>query len=377
MINQVVIFAGGKGTRLKVDLAKCLVKVAEEPIINYIVREFKNQGIEKFHFCLGFYAQEVIEHLKSLEINFSYTLDPYESCGTWEALKCAKPHLDDSFFVTYGDSVAFCDLEFMYWHFIESKQNCMMSVSNYKSPHSNFEIQLEQHPSIKSSNFIIGTKNCNFVEHGISIFTKDAFKKILFKEPVNFSDYFKSCLFYKVHFANANYYQINTLEDYEKVNETFKRFKQTNTYNFLDRDGTINKWDPDIYKHMKFEPIHALLPMLDNSNCVIVTNQPDKTRYTAKLSDINRMTHNARQFLIDNHKNVIFSMSCIHRDVEKKDDVFDPLRYDCECRKPAIGMLSKASKKIQISKNSIFYGDSKCDEECAKNFGLKFTKMYN
>ena len=40
-------------------------------------------------------------------------------------------------------------------------------------------------------------------------------------------------------------------------------------------------------------------------------------------------------------------------------------------------MLEKASKKISISEKSTFYGDSDCDEECAKSFGLKFIKMYN
>jgi HAD superfamily hydrolase (TIGR01662 family) len=49
----------------------------------------------------------------------------------------------------------------------------------------------------------------------------------------------------------------------------------------------------------------------------------------------------------------------------------------CSCRKPEIGMLEKANKRIEISKNSLFYGDSDCDEDCAKNFGLKFIKMYN
>jgi HAD superfamily hydrolase (TIGR01662 family) len=180
-----------------------------------------------------------------------------------------------------------------------------------------------------------------------------------------------------VHYANANYYQINTLEDVNKVNATFEKFKTRNVYNFLDRDGTINKWDINIYEHMLFTPVNNLLDKLDNEDCVIITNQPDKVKFTATLADINRMTWEARQHLIDHGKNVIFSMSCIHRDVPKTGDVYDVLRFACDCRKPEIGMLEKASKRISISENSIFYGDSDCDEECAKNFGLQFIKMYN
>jgi HAD superfamily hydrolase (TIGR01662 family) len=372
MISQVVIFAGGKGTRLGIDNAKCLVEVAGEPIINYIIREFSNQNVNKFHFCLGFYADAVIDHLKSLDINFTYSLDPEKSCGTWKALENSREYLDNEFFVTYGDSVAFCDLELMYWQYVESEQSSMMSVSNYKSAQSNVEISLSLNP-----NCIAGTKNPNFVEHGVSIFSKKELEKENTKRPFNFSDYFMDRILGKIHYANANYYQINTPQDHKDVDRIFKTFKTQSEYNFLDRDGTINKWDSDIYSHMNFKPVDDLLDKLNDADCVIVTNQPDKAKQIATLSNINRMTWEARQHLIDNGKNVIFSMSCIHRDVQQTGDSFDDLRFVCLCRKPEVGMLEKASNRISISKTSTFYGDSDCDEECAKNYGLKFIKMYN
>ena len=376
MIKQVVIFAGGKGTRLGIDNAKCLVEVAGEPIINYIIREFSNQGVDKFHFCLGFYADEVVKHLNALNINFTWTLDPEEGCGTWKALKSASNYLDDTFFVTYGDSVAFCDLELMYWQFIESEKKYMISVSNYLSEQSNIMV-LDIITKLDSYKFNLAKKfKPNFVEHGVTIFSQKALKED--RENIfNFSDYFKNNIFHNVHYANANYYQINTQSDLEYVNNVFKKFKAENVYNFLDRDGTINKWDKNIYQHMKFNPINELLDLLDYSDCVIITNQPDKAKNTATLQNINKMTFYARQFLIRNGKNVIFSMSCIHRDVPNENNEYDKLRYSCCCRKPEIGMLEKANKRIEISKNSLFYGDSDCDEDCAKNFGLKFIKMYN
>ena len=377
MIEQVVIFAGGKGTRLGTENAKCLVEVAGEPIINYIINEYLNQNVNRFHFCLGFYADEVIEHLKSLGISFTYSLDPEPCCGTWRALIHALPQLDDEFFVTYGDSVAFCDLELMYWQYVESGQTCMMSVSNYNSPQSNVEIALSIHPKISFDNYILGTKRPNFVEHGVSIFSKQATEKVQLKTPYNFSDYFLTSYFKKIHYANANYYQINTPEDLQQVDKIFKKFKTQSVYNLLDRDGTINKWDKDIYNHMIFKPVEELIDLLDNSDCVIITNQPDKAKMLSSLERINRLTWEARQHLIDSGKNVIFSMSCIHRDCEKQNDGFDDLRFACNCRKPEIGMLEKASKRISISEESTFYGDSDCDERCAKNYGLKFIKMYN
>lgn len=389
MINQVVIFAGGKGTRLGINNAKCLVEIAGEPIINYIIREYQNQNVNKFHFCLGFYADEVIKHLNALNIDFTHSIDPSVSCGTWLALKNAEPFLDNCFFVTYGDSVAFCDLEFMYWHFLESGQKSMMSVSNYCSSKSNFCIDMTgleySDPRYRSTNLIL-PETCsskgayNFVEHGVSIFTKPLLTNPFNHEEkvFNFSDYFKwQTIGDQPHYANANYYQINTSEDVIAADATFTKFKTQSPYNFLDRDGTINKWDPQIYDHMCFAPVNELLEQLNDHDCVIVTNQPDKAKTTATFSDINRMTWEARQHLIDHGKNVIFSMSCIHRACPKIGDVFDELRFACKCRKPETGMLEKAAKRISICKSSTFYGDNDCDEECAKSFGLQFIKMYN
>ena len=113
MINQVVILCGGKGTRLKLDTAKCLADVCGKPIVSHIIREFQTQNVSKFHFCLGFYADDVLDYLNTIGIDFTYSLDPAEYCGTWLALQNAKDHLDEEFFVTYGDSIAFCDLEFI------------------------------------------------------------------------------------------------------------------------------------------------------------------------------------------------------------------------------------------------------------------------
>jgi hypothetical protein len=38
-------------------------------------------------------------------------------------------------------------------------------------------------------------------------------------------------------------------------------------------------------------------------------------------------------------------------------------------------MLHKSSVRLNISKDSVFYGDSQCDEDCAKNYGLNFVKI--
>ncbi len=363
MIHQVVILAGGKGTRLGSNKAKCLMQVNELPILQHIINEFKKQNVNKIHLCLGFDNENVLEWLNNEEIEYTFSLDDEENLGTWKALVKAKEYLDDTFFVTYGDSIAFCDLFFMQMQYIESKQKSMTSVSNYQSNHANLFIN-------DKNEIDIGV--ANFVEHGISIFSKSEINDDLsFK---NFSDFFKGQKT-KVHYACANYYQINTPEDLHYANLCFKNFANKNKYNFLDRDGTINIFMKDIYESMNFIPNEDILARVDENNCVIVTNQPAKAKTETSLENINKMNFLAREFLLKNKKNVIFTQTCLHRDYVKQNDEFDILRHDCDCRKPKTGMLKKSLHRINIDQSSMFFGDSECDELCAEEFGLNFCKI--
>jgi D-glycero-alpha-D-manno-heptose 1-phosphate guanylyltransferase len=56
-IKEAIILAGGLGTRLRSavpDLPKCLAPVAGRPFIGYVTDYFRQQGIEKFIFALGY-----------------------------------------------------------------------------------------------------------------------------------------------------------------------------------------------------------------------------------------------------------------------------------------------------------------------------------
>lgn len=63
MIKEVIILAGGLGTRLRSvvsDLPKCMAPVAGKPFLHFVIEQLKRQGIEKFIFSLG-YKHEMIE----------------------------------------------------------------------------------------------------------------------------------------------------------------------------------------------------------------------------------------------------------------------------------------------------------------------------
>jgi D-glycero-alpha-D-manno-heptose 1-phosphate guanylyltransferase len=57
MIKEAIVLAGGLGTRLRSavpELPKCLAPVRGRPFIAYVTDYFRQQGIEKFIFALGY-----------------------------------------------------------------------------------------------------------------------------------------------------------------------------------------------------------------------------------------------------------------------------------------------------------------------------------
>jgi D-glycero-alpha-D-manno-heptose 1-phosphate guanylyltransferase len=93
MITEAVILAGGLGTRLRSavpDLPKCMAIVAGRPFISYVIDFYRQQGIEKFIFSVG-YMHEVIEkYLRDEYPDLSYTcVVEEEPLGTGGAIRKA------------------------------------------------------------------------------------------------------------------------------------------------------------------------------------------------------------------------------------------------------------------------------------------------
>jgi D-glycero-alpha-D-manno-heptose 1-phosphate guanylyltransferase len=93
MIKECIILAGGLGTRLRSavpDLPKCMAPVAGKPFMAHVIDYFRNQGIEKFIFSLG-YKHEVIEaylNTNYASYNKQYVIEQ-EPLGTGGAIQLA------------------------------------------------------------------------------------------------------------------------------------------------------------------------------------------------------------------------------------------------------------------------------------------------
>lgn len=119
--NQVVIMAGGKGTRLdpftKI-LPKPLIPIDDKPVIEIIMERFYKYGFHKFIYTLN-YKKEYLK-LFLRENKFPYVIDFIEEedfLGTAGSLSLLQTKISDTFFVANCDSILNVDFaHVLTWH---------------------------------------------------------------------------------------------------------------------------------------------------------------------------------------------------------------------------------------------------------------------
>jgi len=142
---------------------------------------------------------------------------------------------------------------------------------------------------------------------------------------------------------------------------------------FLDRDGIINIDHGYVYQKENFDFVKGIFDICRSANekgyiIIVITNQSGIGRGKYSETDFKELTawmvtkFKEQGILI---KDVYF---CPHHPTNALDDYL----MQCECRKPAPGMIIKAAQDHQIALNqSIFIGDKVSDIQAAEAAGIK------
>ncbi|HNS80360.1 MAG TPA: sugar phosphate nucleotidyltransferase [Kiritimatiellia bacterium] len=132
---QVVILAGGKGTRIQSiarDIPKALIPAAGKPFIEHQFDLLLRAGIRDIVLCAGHLGDQIAGHVGDgsrwgLRVKYSFE-DPRALMGTGGALLNALDLLEDTFFVLYGDSYLPMDYRAMAAAFEQAGTPAIMSV---------------------------------------------------------------------------------------------------------------------------------------------------------------------------------------------------------------------------------------------------------
>lgn len=131
--NDVLILAGGKGTRLyplAANIPKPMVKIGDLPVVEHIIRLFEYHGFRNIKLLVG-YKKEVIEDY--FEGRYGHLnlecIDTGEDSDTAERIWKVRNTISETFFLSYADVLADLDLKSMFEFHI--KHNKIGTVATY------------------------------------------------------------------------------------------------------------------------------------------------------------------------------------------------------------------------------------------------------
>jgi D,D-heptose 1,7-bisphosphate phosphatase len=396
-MKQAVILAGGKGTRLKEvsgNLPKPMVPVLGKPLLQYLIEQCVECGISSIKLLVS-YKKEVIEDYfgngSQYGASIQYIVEDIPR-GTAGALMDALPELDEQFLVVYGDTFFDIDLS-AFWGF---HQNQAGDVSIFLHPNdhpydsdlvevnSNLQVQ-KIHPYPHDNQW-----RQNLVNAAVYMFNKGSLKGIDFVSDR--PDIAKELFPLMLESEKKLYGYIST--EYIKDMGTPKRLSKVEKdidsgkvkllkrqipkmAIFLDRDGTINQEVNHLSSQEQFELIDGVGEAICQINAagilaVVVTNQPVIARGELKESEL-KVIHNKMDTLLGRHGAYLDRLYyCPHHTDSGFEGEIEALKFDCDCRKPKIGMFIQAEKDLNIVlEKSWVIGDSTRDILAAKNAGMK------
>ena len=385
MKKNVVIIAGGKGTRLKKSIGevpKSLAKIKNKTLLEYQLDELKKQGFLNIHLCLGVGHKEIIKLINKKyanHFNISYTIED-TPIGTYGALYNAKDFLEDKIFVLFGDIVFNFNIENGFKNF----KSDVLLVTRYTDHPKDSDIVVEDKNNFKEF------KRHNELNYPYKPLGNTALffirKKKLFEPTLKESDIFKDYLTNNLSLLNiktvlsTNYIKdVGTTKRYKEAQKDINiKLQEKENVFFIDRDealikdaGKNNNWRELEFKDSALKFISFL--QKNNSILILLTNQPGIAKGFCSNEDVERFHSHMQHLLIENKLKPLEAIYfCPHHpDSGFKGEVKD-LKIICKCRKPKKGMIEKAIKELNIkNKNFFFIGDTSLDHKVANKYNSK------
>ena len=396
---KAVIQAGGKGTRVSSitgnKIPKPMLEVDGYPILYHQIMNLKKSNITDIVLIVG-YLGEVIEQYfgdgKKLGVHIDYFREnPDYPLGTAGALYYLKNTIKDDFVFLLAD--IFIDVDFIKMKKFHDDNNADVTLFTHPNSHP-YDSDLVV---VDSSNVVSGfdykTNDRskydyhNVVNAGIMIFSPIVFRYLKEEKKYNYE---KDIIFPLIKDGRVLSYKsteyardMGTPERYEKVkNDYFSGYTATrNLFNpqkciFLDRDGTINQHVGFLKSKDQFQLLPGVVEAIKKINgsdylCIVVTNQPVIARGEASFQDLDDIHKRFETILGENGAYVDDIYFCPHHPDKGFIGERPELKFDCDCRKPKIGMIEKARDKYNIDlNNSYMIGDSTIDIQLAINANM-------
>lgn len=199
MSLPIAILAGGLATRLRPitnQIPKALVPIAGVPFLTHQIHLLKSQGINEIVLCVGHLGEMIQEQYgngEKFDIKISYSFDGEQPLGTGGAIAKALPMLGERFFVLYGDSYLPIDYQAIAQAHIAAQKLGLMTVFENEGKWDTSNIWFEK-GVIKAYDKKNLLPQMRFIDYGLSVFHRDAFRSASQKKSFDLSELFQDLI---------------------------------------------------------------------------------------------------------------------------------------------------------------------------------------
>lgn len=386
---KAVILAGGLGTRMGnycSEKPKPLLEIAGKPVLLHQIETLKKEGISEFILVVGYLGDKIKTYFKdgsSFGVNISYFYEK-EPLGTAGAL--FELNLKEDFLLCNGDLIFnFCLKSMTEFH---RKKNAIATLFTHPNSHP-YDSTLvctdnENRVTdiVKSDGTIRNAPNlCNAGVQIISPKLLEMYEKGGRKNLDR--DIILPALKTGRIFSYKSFEYVKDMGTPERLVSVEKdinnnivadahRSKKKKAI-FLDRDGTVNVHkgyitNPDDIELLP-DAAMAIRGFREKGYLVIiVTNQPVIARGDCDENRL-REIHNRLEALLGKEGAYVDAIYyCPHHPDSGFENEVAELKIDCDCRKPAPGLLLRARDDFNIDMTESFMvGDSLRDVEAGRN----------
>lgn len=398
---QAVIMAGGKGTRLAAvtkNIPKPMVPIEGKPLLEYQVENLRENGVNNIILIVGHLGDVIQDHFGDgsafgVDINYYVEETPL---GTAGALAKIKDRLEDTFFLVFGDLFININYDRFLEYHTEKQSLITLFVHPNSHPYDSDIIITDDESKVTGWSYKkdVRTEDYrNLVNAGLYVMQKaavDEIEKIQSAKGEDKVDLEKELIIpliatspiYAYH-STEYVKDIGTPDRLQKVTADYvngvcgqRNLKHPQKCIFLDRDGTINKYVGFLRTadQVELEPRAAEAIRLINESeylAVVITNQPVIARGECSFEELNHI-HNRLYTLLGREGAYLDGLYfCPHHPDKGFEGEVPELKFDCDCRKPKIGMLKRAEADFNADlSNSWFIGDTAMDVQTGKNAGM-------
>ena len=399
---QLVIIAGGKGTRLGLkDIPKPMCPINGKPLLEMQIDLAKRYGINEIFILSGHLSQVIIDYFgdgSKFGVNIHHIVES-KPLGTAGSLKLLEGTLKERFLVFYGDVVMDFDIK----SFIEFDKQNEKSIGSLivhpgNHPYDSDLVEVNDKKEIigflpkphpkdllyrnlnNAAVYILSPKIFNEIPNDVNTdFGKDIFPKIVQDDKLlrayDTPEYIKD---------------MGTPDRLQHISEDVRsglvaslNRKNPRRAIFLDRDGTINvnmDTHPTVECFTLLPGVPDAIRLINESLylAVVVTNQPMIAKGFLTFDQLKLIDKKMETLLGEKRAYLDKIYFCPHHPERGFSGEITELKIQCNCRKPKPGMLLQAAQEMNIDlANSWMIGDSATDVEAGIAAGCKTIKLDN